>query len=247
VAEVKVLRGPDGCPPCRRSAAPEPAAGPPAALASPPVKRWITLLAAVGLLGLAGCRADAHNAAGPASTTAGPASTTAGPATTTAGARPSPALTGSADEQCLIAGSPWHVSKPDLESQMRQVMRTIHVTGVHIDGDQTLTVTPDLHVTIQDHTTTTVDASMSHNLTLVLTQKHTGQTAGRWKITGNRLDPQGTWDGAIHVDTKATINGRSGNVPVDVPSLGSVPLTFTCADGSLNLSTTKSPFVWLFR
>jgi len=197
------------------------------------VKRWIAVLAAMSLLGLAGCRDNENNAAGAA--------------TTAAGATPRPTLTGSADERCLIAGSPWQVSKPDLESQMRQVMHSINVTGVHIDGEQTLTVTPDLHVTSQDHTTTTIKASMSHNLTLVLTQKHTGQTAGRWKITGNHLDPQGTWDGAIHVDTKATINGRSGNMPMDVPSLGSIPLTFTCADGSLHLSTTKSPFVWLFR
>ena len=71
--------------------------------------------------------------------------------------------------------------------------------------------------------------------------------SGQWKINGNDLSPQGDWNGAIHVDTKATINGRSGNMPVDVPSLGSIPLTFTCADGSLNLSTPKSPFVWLFR
>ena len=203
------------------------------------MKRWIAILAAVGLLGLAGCRDNDDNAAGAATTTA--AGAAASPALT------SPALTGSADEQCLIAGSPWQVSKPDLESQMRQVLHNINVTGVHIDGEQTLTVTPDLHVTILDHTTTTIKASMSNNLTLVLTQKHTGQTAGQWKITGNDLAPQGTWNGAIHVDTKATINGRSGNIPVDVPSLGSIPLTFTCADGSLNLSTTKSPFVWLFR
>lgn len=206
------------------------------------MKRWIAILAATSLLGLAGCRDNDDNAAGAAATTAAGAA-----ATTAAGATTGPTLTGSADEQCLIAGSPWEVSKPDLESQMRQVMHNINVTGVHIDGEQTLTVTPDLHVTILDHTTTTIKASMSNNLTLVVTQKHTGQTAGQWKITGNDLTPQGTWDGAIHVDTKATINGRSGNLPVDVPSLGSIPLTFTCADGSLNLSTPKSPFVWLFR
>ncbi|MFF5291072.1 hypothetical protein [Paractinoplanes globisporus] len=205
------------------------------------MKRWIAILAGVSLLGLAGCRDNDDNTTGAATTATGPAATTA------AGATPSPALTGSADEQCLIAGSPWEVSKPDLESQMRQVMHGINVTGVHIVGEQTLTVTPDLHATILDHTTTTISASMSNNLTLVITQKHTGQTAGQWKINGNDLNPQGDWNGAIHVDTKATINGRSGNMPVDVPSLGSIPLTFTCADGSLNLSTPKSPFVWLFR
>jgi hypothetical protein len=199
------------------------------------VKRWIAIFAGVSLIGLAGCRADNTDNTDNTAVAAG------------ATPSPAPARTGSADEQCLIAGSPWQVSKPDLESQMRQAMHGINVTGVHIDGEQTLTVTPDLHVTIADHTTTTIKALMSNHLTLVLTQKHTGQTAGRWKISGNHLTPQGTWAGSIHVDTKATINGRSGTMPMDVPSLGSIPLTFTCADGSLNLSSTKSPFVWLFR
>jgi hypothetical protein len=61
------------------------------------VKRWIALLVAVSLAGLAGCRADEDKTAGAAPTATGTAATTA------TGATPRPAPTGP-------AAKPWQVS-----------------------------------------------------------------------------------------------------------------------------------------
>lgn len=47
--------------------------------------------------------------------------------------------------RCLIEGSPWHVSKPDLETQLQGVMRGVDVTDVHMPenslGDVPMTYT----------------------------------------------------------------------------------------------------------
>ncbi|GIF22358.1 hypothetical protein Ate02nite_50880 [Paractinoplanes tereljensis] len=196
------------------------------------------------MLFLSACRTDDTPSA-PETPAAGAAAATTEAATTEA-ATTGPA---EADLRCLVAGSPWHVSKPDLESQFRGIMRGIDVTDVHIAGDQILTVGSDLGVRISDRTTTTVTVDMSGGLTMVMTQKHTGDTAGRWEADGNALRPVGAWTGGIDVDTKVAINGRTANSPVSMPgtTLGNIPMTFTCADGSLNLTVTGSPFVYLFR
>nr|BFE72091.1 hypothetical protein GCM10020092_053920 [Actinoplanes digitatis] len=111
------------------------------------MKRAIVVLAGLAMLALGGCRNDEPAAAG--GPEAAGAAEAAGGTEATPEAAPSPELTGSAELRCLIEGSPWHVSKPDLETQMQGLLRGIDVTGVHMTGDQTLTVTAgaqgDLH------------------------------------------------------------------------------------------------------
>ena len=194
-------------------------------------------MAGLALLALAGCRDDAETDVPAAGAPVAPIT------------QPTPALTGPPDLRCLIAGSPWKVSKGDLESQFKGVMRGVDITGVHITGDQTLTVSGDLRATFVDKTTTKITANMGQGLTMVMTQKHDGSSAGRWKAEGNKLTPDGAWEGGINTSTRVAINGRSGGSPANVPNkaLGGVPLSYTCVDGVLNISAQGSPFVYLFR
>ncbi|MET8153598.1 hypothetical protein ACIBSW_35845 [Actinoplanes sp. NPDC049668] len=207
------------------------------------MKRAIMVMAGLAMVVLGGCRNDEPAAAG------GPEAAGAAEAAGGTEAAPSPELTGSAELRCLIEGSPWHVSKPDLETQLQGVLRGIDVTGVRMTGDQTLTVTPALKATFTDGITTTVTADLGGGLTMRVTQKHTGTASGGWQVDGNALTPQGAWTGGIKIDGKVTINGRSANAPIAVPedSLGDVPMTYTCVDGVLNLRAQGSPFVYLFR
>ncbi|GIE43896.1 hypothetical protein [Actinoplanes lobatus] len=207
------------------------------------MKRAIMVMAGLATVVLGGCRNDEPAAAG------GPEAAGAAEAAGGTEAAPSPELTGSAELRCLIEGSPWHVSKTDLETQLQGVMRGIDVTGVHMTGDQTLTVTPALKATFTNGITTTITADLSGGMTMRVTQKHTGTASGGWQVDGNTLTPQGAWTGGIKIDNKVTINGRSANAPIPVPenSLGDVPMTYTCVDGVLNLQAQGSPFVYLFR
>jgi hypothetical protein len=158
-------------------------------------------------------------------------------------------LSGSADQQCLVGGSPWKVSTADLASTYKEAVRGADVKEVRVDGDQTLTVTPDLHVTILDETTTTISARMNNGADLVVTQQHTGSTGGQWKVSGKILQSTGTWTGGIDVDTSATVDGRDRDSPVKVPAdtIGKGPLTFSCADGTLKLTAKGSSFGWLLN
>lgn len=129
-------------------------------------------------------------------------------------------------------------------------MRGIDVTSVHIDGDQTLAVTPDLQATFTDNTTTTITVNLSHGLTMVMKQQqHDGSAAGRWTANGNALTPSGAWTGRITGTNHVEINGRAGNAPFQAPEnlLGAVAMTYTCADGVLELTVEGSPFVYMFR
>jgi hypothetical protein len=203
------------------------------------VKRSIAIVAGLGLLVLAGCRDDDRPAA------AG----TVRPATGTTPPAPSPTPTGPADLRCLVAGSPWKVSKPDLESQLTGRLRGVDVTGVHITGDQILTVTPGLQAKFVDTTTTKITIAMDAGITMVMTQQHDGSAAGRWTAGGAKLTPSGAWTGKIKTKTRVEINGRAANSPASFPTqaLGDVPMNYTCVDGVLNLTVPGSPFVYLFR
>lgn len=194
------------------------------------MNRWIiALCGGAALLGTAGC-GDTGAGAAPAPNRATP-----------------PA--GSADQQCLIAGSPWKVSTADLESQYRDLVRDVDVKEVRVAGDQTLTVTPDLHVTVLDETAATITARMTNGADLVVTQQHAGSAGGQWKISGKTLQPTGTWTGQIDVDTTATVDGREQKSPVKVPgdTIGKNPLTYACADGTLKLTAKGSSFAWVFN
>ena len=162
---------------------------------------------------------------------------------------PTPTLTGSADVQCLVAGSPWEVSKPDLETQLTGLMRTVNVKDVHIVGDQILTATPDLKASIADTTTTTITVDMDAGMTMVMTQKHAGSSAGQWRADDGKLTPTGAWTGEIKTTTKVAINGRTANSPATFPTqaLGKVAYDRQRRRGVLNLTVEGSPFVYLFR
>ncbi|GGN36378.1 hypothetical protein FHR83_006361 [Actinoplanes campanulatus] len=207
------------------------------------MKRSILVMAGLAMVVLGGCSNDEPAAAG------GPEAAVATEAAGGTEAAPSPELTGSAELRCLIEGSPWHVSKTDLETQLQGVMQGIDVTGVHMTGDQTLTVTPALKATFTDGITTTLTADLGGGITMRVTQKHTGTASGGWQVDGNTLTPHGAWTGGIKIDNKVTINGRSANAPIPVPEnpLGDVPMTYTCVDGVLNLQAQGSPFIYLFR
>jgi hypothetical protein len=200
------------------------------------VKRWIVIAALLGPIALAGCRDETTPAA-------------PGPGGGSSGQPTAAAQTGSVDAACLVSGSPWQVSKRDLESQIKAAMPGLHVTDVHITGDEGLTITPDLHATFTDNTVTTITVDMSGGLTMVMKQKHAGSAAGQWTLDGKTLTPQGAWTGKINITTTVEINGRSGNSPVEAPTgaLGGIPMTFTCASGSLNLTTSASSFVYPFH
>lgn len=189
---------------------------------------------------------SATDAATPASTTGATATASTAPGRT---ATPTPV--GSADLACLVAGSPWHVSTRDLEGQIRGLMSRIDVQSVHIDGGQTITVDADLHATFTDDSTTTVVASLSDGMAMKLIQHHDGHVGGTLRDAGNKLVAGGPWDGAFHGSNKIYINGRaSDTVPFQAPQgfdPSRYPMTYTCADGSLDLSVRGSPIVYLFR
>jgi hypothetical protein len=154
---------------------------------------------------------------------------------------------GSADVDCLVSGSPWQVSNADLESQFPQLMRGINVTSVHIAGHQTLTVDSGLHATFTDNTTTTISVDLSHGLSMVMLQKHHGSASGTWTAHEGKLVSTARWTGGIRGTTTVTINGRAGQAPFEAPSGGleNHPITFSCADGSLDLTVEGSPFSYL--
>ena len=160
---------------------------------------------------------------------------------------PSASSSASADVGCLVSGSPWQVSNADLESQFPRLMRGINVTSVHIDGHQTLTVDADLHATFTDNTTTTISVDMSHGLSMVMLQKHHGSASGTWTAHEGKLVSTAPWTGAIRGTTTVTINGRAGQAPFQAPTggLANHPITFSCADGSLDLTVEGSPFSYL--
>jgi hypothetical protein len=160
---------------------------------------------------------------------------------------PSPSSAASADVDCLVSGSPWQVSNADLESQFPQLMRGINVTSVHIDGHQTLTVDSGLHATFTDDTRTTIKVDMSHGLSMVMLQRHHGSASGTWTAHEGKLVSTAAWTGGIRGTTTVTINGRAGQAPFQAPTggLADHPITFSCADGSLNLTVEGSPFSYL--
>ena len=209
------------------------------------VRRMLTsVLLVTAFLGTAACGGggDPGQAGASASTgTSASPSTGAGPTTSPSSA------SASADVDCLVAGSPWQVSNADLESQLPQLMRGINVTSVHIDGHQTLTVDAGLHATFTDNTTTTIKVDMSHGLSMVMLQKHRGSASGTWTAHEGKLVSTATWTGAIRGTTTVTINGRAGQAPFQAPTggLANHPITFSCADGSLNLTVEGSPFSYL--
>ncbi|RNL60447.1 hypothetical protein EFK50_19155 [Nocardioides marmoriginsengisoli] len=156
--------------------------------------------------------------------------------------------TGDGDLDCLIAGSPWRVSTTDLASQFAGVMRGINVTSTRIAGNQTLTVGADLRATFADNTTTTVKVAMGNGLTMVMVQKHRGQSSGRLRASTGKLVGYG-WTGRIRGNTKVTINGRAAEAPFSMPagSIGDHPMTYDCSGATMNLSVEGSPFQYLFK
>jgi hypothetical protein len=161
---------------------------------------------------------------------------------------PTPSSAGaSADVDCLVSGSPWQVSNADLESQFPQLMRGINVTSVHIEGHQTLTVDSGLHATFTDNTRTTIKVNMSHGLSMVMLQRHSGSASGTWTAHEGKLVSTAAWTGGIHGTTTVTINGRAGQAPFQAPTGGLADhvITFSCADGSLDLTVDGSPFSYL--
>jgi hypothetical protein len=210
----------------------------------------VALVAAV-LLGTAACGGGGPERAGASTSTGGSAGPSAGPSSGSspaASATSSPATPGSSgDVDCLVSGSPWQVSNADLESQFPQLMRGINVTSVHIDGHQTLTVDAGLHATFTDNTTTTIKVDMSNGLAMVLVQRHHGSSSGTWTAGEGKLVSTAEWTGAIRGTTTVTINGRAGQAPFQAPSggLANHPITFSCADGTLDLTVEGSPFSYL--
>lgn len=153
----------------------------------------------------------------------------------------------SADVDCLVSGSPWQVSNADLESQFPRLMRGINVTDVQIAGHQTLTVDSGLHATFTDDTRTTIKVDMSNGLSMVMLQKHQGSASGTWTAHEGKLVSTAAWTGGIHGTTTVTINGRAGQAPFQAPTggLADHAITFSCADGTLNLTVEGSPFSYL--
>ncbi|GAA0528491.1 hypothetical protein GCM10010172_06380 [Paractinoplanes ferrugineus] len=194
------------------------------------MKQWIIVLCGgVTLLGTGGC-AGADAGAAPAA----PKATT---------------LPGSADQQCLVAGSPWKASNPDLEASYREAVRGLDAKQVRVEGDQTLTVTQDLNVTILDETSARISGRTSNGADVVVTRRHTGSAGGQWKVSGRTLQPTGTWTGGIDVDTSATVDGHDRDSPVKMPAdtFGTNTLTYSCTAGTLKLTAKGSSFAWLFN
>lgn len=202
------------------------------------------LLVAV-FLGSAACGSGGDpEPAGASASTSTPASPSVSPSEDPSA---SPASASSADVACLVSGSPWQVSNADLESQFPRVMRGINVTSVQIAGHQTLTVDAGLHATFTDDTNTTIKVDMSHGLAMVMLQRHHGTASGTWTAHDGTLVSTAPWSGGIHGTTTVTINGRAGQAPFQAPTggLADHPITFSCADGSLNLTVEGSPFSYL--
>jgi hypothetical protein len=196
-------------------------------------------------LGTAACGGGGDPEQADASTSTG---TSTGPsATGEPSSSPSASPGASADVDCLVSGSPWQVSNADLESQFPQLMRGINVTSVHIDGHQTLTVDSGLHAMFTDNTTTTIRVDMSHGLSMVMLQRHHGSASGTWTAHEGKLVSTSAWTGGIQGTTTVTINGRAGQAPFQAPTggLADHAITFTCADGSLDLTVEGSPFSYL--
>ncbi len=204
------------------------------------------MLIGAALVGTAGCGGGGDPVQAGASSSS--ASSGSPSATSSASASSSPgASAASGDVGCLVSGSPWQVSNADLESQLPRLMRGIDVTSVHIDGHQTLTVDSDLHATFTDNTRTTIKVDMSQGLTMVMLQRHHGSASGRWTAGEGKLVSTAAWTGAIRGTTTVTINGRAGQAPFQAPTgdLANHPITFSCADGTLNLTVDGSPFSYL--
>lgn len=160
---------------------------------------------------------------------------------------------------CLTSKT-WHISKPDVESQMEHLMSSRMPAGAAVDsvqivsGDQTLEVTPDLQATFTDDTVTVIKSHFlagGTRLNLVTKQTHEGSASGAWKAAGAILVPRGPWSGGIHGTTEVTINGRSGSAPFGASApdaWADLKLVYDCADGSLTVTVPgKSPFNYLFR
>lgn len=225
------IRRPQGRPPC---------------VADPSVdsvRRVTTLVLGAVLLGTAACGGGGDP--GSAGATASVLSDHGGSPDPSSTGSPTPST--SADVDCLVSGSPWQVSTADLESQLPRIMRGINVTDVHIDGRQTLTVDAGLHATFTDDSTTTITVAMSQGLTMVMVQRHRGSASGAWQAHDGKLVGDGPWTGGIHGTTKVTINGRAGAAPFQAPTggIGDHPMTFSCADGTVNLTVEGSPFSYL--
>lgn len=210
-------------------------------------------------LTLAGCNSDStegEDAPATAVATSAPTSapTSTEPATDPATPEitaPSSPVEGDGDTGCLVAGSPWEVSTPDLESQFAGVMKGVNITDISISGAQTLTVTPDLVATFTPNSTVKITADLGGGLTMVLLQKQSGSSTGQWQqAAAGKLTSVSPWEGNIKVSNKVTINGQSsGTSPVDLPAggLADVPITYSCEDSTLNMTVQGSPFVYLFH
>lgn len=150
--------------------------------------------------------------------------------------------------QCLVDGSPWSLSTTDLQSQIPGVLRGLDVVDARVDGSQTIEVGPDLLATIVDDRLTTITVDLGGGLTMVATQTHAGTTSGRWRVEGDKLVPEGAWQGGIEGSTVISVNGETADAPFSIPDsvLGAVPMTFSC-DGALDLVAEGSPYVYLFQ
>jgi hypothetical protein len=203
----------------------------------------LSLVLVPAFAGCGGSSADDEPAAAETSTSSSPEPSS----TSTATPSSTPSASGDRDVDCLVSGSPWQVSLNDLESQFPAVLRGINVTSVRIAGGQTLTVDAGLHATFTDNSTTTIRVDMSQGLTMVMVQKHRGSASGTWQAHEGKLVSTAPWTGGIRGSTKVTINGRSSQAPFQAPSvdIGGHPMTYSCADGSLNLTVEGSPFSYL--
>ena len=197
------------------------------------------------LLGTAACGGGDDPEQAGATTSTSTSASPSGSASTSPSESASASASGDVD--CLVSGSPWQVSIPDLESQFPAIMAGINVTDVQIRGQQTLTVDGDLHATFTDNSTTTIKVNMSQGLTMVMLQRHHGSASGTWEAHEGKLVSAGPWTGGIEGSTTVTINGRASEAPFQAPTggLADHPITYSCADGTLNLTVEGSPFSYL--
>lgn len=149
---------------------------------------------------------------------------------------------------CMIAGSPWSISTTDLEGQFAGVMSGVNVTEARVTGTQTLVVTGAVTGTFTTNLTVTIAVdSDGHEIKIV--QKQRGTASGPWSLAGNVLTPSADWSGGLDTTSKAFYDGHpTADFPFESPAaqLGEIPLTTTCEGGYLNMSTPKSPFVYLW-
>ena len=159
-----------------------------------------------------------------------------------------PTIEGAPDAGCLVAGSPWKLNVRDLERQFPTLFSGINVTNVQIGGGQTLVVKPDLHASLKDNMTITFQANLSAGV-LKMVQQHSGGASGQWRARGNKLIPTAQWEGEIRGTSKATVNGRTSQVPIKVPksSLVDRPITYTCANGTLEMTVPEAPISYVFK